>query len=82
MHISRRKHLLKAVTGVPRGSSNESDSFAGAMVRLAGVSRSANGTTSKQSARVKSTTTDEQNQGNVLCPMSDKHLQRVTVCVS
>ena len=65
MHISRRKHLLKAVAGVPRGSSNESDSFAGAMVRLAGVSRSARWHNNQnKSARVKSTTTDEQNQGD------------------
>ena len=65
MHISRRKHLLKAVAGVPRGSSSESDSFAGAMVRLAGVSRSATEGTTKtnnKGPRLKSTTTDEENQ--------------------
>ena len=40
MNILRRKHCVKAIAGVPRGPSNESDSSTGAMVLLVGVSRS------------------------------------------
>ena len=43
MHISRRKPVKSPFAGVPRGLSSGSDSLAGAMVRLAGVSRSAKG---------------------------------------
>ena len=91
MHISRRKHEVEAVAGVPRESSSGSDSLTGrercvskVIAGRPNVSGYDKNPLNEETLALKAPPLMKKINTMILPnrPMSDKYLQRVTVCVS